>query len=46
MGNYQYLEVTKNIGKYIEVYNIYQKIKNKTEILAEKLITNKILEKP
>ena len=26
-------------------YNLYQRIKNKTEILVGKLITNKVLEK-
>ena len=35
----------KNIGKYIEEYNLYQRMKNRTEALAEKLMANEILEK-
>ena len=29
--------MTKNIGKYIDRYNIYQRMKNQTEILAGNL---------
>ena len=32
--NYQWPEVTRDMGEYI---NIYQKMKNRTEVLAEKL---------
>ena len=35
----------KNIEKYIDRYNIYQQIKNRTEILVEKLIVNKVPKK-
>jgi len=38
--------VTKDIGKYIEGYDACQRMKNRTEIPAEKLMTNKVLEKP
>ena len=43
--NYQWSEVTKNIGKYMNSYNLYQRMKNRTEIPTENLITNKIPEK-
>ena len=45
MRNYWWLEVTKDVGKYVEEYDLYQKIKNKTEVLAGNLITNKVPEK-
>ena len=32
--------------KYINEYDIYQRIKNQIEVLIEKLITNEVLEKP
>ena len=35
----------KNIGKYIEEYNLYQRMKNRTETPTRKLMTNEILEK-
>ena len=35
----------KNIEKYIDRYNIYQQIKNRTETLVEKLIVNKVPKK-
>jgi len=37
--------VTKDVGKYIEKYNLCQRMKNRTETLAGKLIINEILEK-
>ena len=43
--NYQQPEVTKDVEKYIDRCNMCQRIKNHTEVLAEKLIANKILEK-
>jgi len=43
--NYWWPEVTKNVGKYIERCDACQRIKNKTEALAEKLMANEILEK-
>ena len=39
-------EVTKNMRRYVEGCNIYQKIKNRTEVLAEKLKLSKVSEKP
>ena len=42
--NYWWPEVTKNIGKYVEGCDICQRIKNRTEASAKKLMTNKILE--
>ena len=43
--NYWWLGVTKDVGKYVDSYNLYQRIKNKIEILAEKLIANKVLKR-
>ena len=43
--NYWWSEVTKNIGKYVDRCNLCQRMKNKTETPAEKLMTNKVLEK-
>ena len=43
--NYWQPGITKDIGKYIEGYDMCQRMKNRTEILAEKLMTNEILEK-
>jgi len=43
--NYWWLEVIKNVGKYIEGCDLYQRMKNKTELLVENLIANKILKK-
>ena len=36
--NYQWLEVTKDIEKYIEECDLCQKMKNKTEVLVRNLI--------
>jgi len=38
MRNYWLSEVTKDIRKYINRYNLCQRIKNRLETLAEKLI--------
>ena len=43
MRNYQWLEVIKDVGKYVEGYDLCQRIKNKTEAPAEKLMVNEIL---
>jgi len=43
--NYWWPEVTKDIGKYIKECDIYQRMKNRIEVPAEKLITNEVLEK-
>ena len=45
MGNYWQPEIMKDIGKYIERYNLCQRIKNRTKVLVRKLIVNKIPEK-
>ena len=36
----------KNVEKYVEGCDMCQKIKNRIEVLAEKLKLNKVLEKP
>jgi len=33
------------VGKYIEGYDLYQRMKNRIEVSAGKLIANEILEK-
>ena len=43
--NYWWPGVTKDIEKYVEDYDMYQRMKNRTEALAEKLMANEILEK-
>jgi len=35
----------KDVGKYMDGYNLYQRTKNRTKILAEKLMVNEILKK-
>ena len=37
--------MTKNVGRYMERYNLCQRIKNRTEALAEKLMINEVSEK-
>jgi len=37
---------TKDMEKYVDECNIYQKIKNQTEAPTEKLMVNQVLEKP
>ena len=44
--NYWCPEVTKDVGKYVNKCELYQRIKNRIEVLARKLIANKVLEKP
>ena len=43
--NYWWLGVTKDVGKYIEGCNICQRMKNRTEMLAEKLKLSEVPEK-
>ena len=45
--NYWWLGVTKDIRKYIDRYNLCQKIKNRTEVPTEKMManTNKVLKR-
>ena len=45
MRNYWWLKITKNIGRYINEYNIYQWMKNRTEVSAGNLMANKILKR-
>ena len=45
MRNYWWLEMTKDVGKYIKRYNICQRMKNRIETPVEKLIINEVLEK-
>ena len=44
--NYQWPEVTKNVGKYVKECNLCQRIKNRTEAPAGKLMVNKVSKKP
>lgn len=44
--NYLWPRVTRDVGKYIDGYNLCQKIKNRTEAPVGKLKLSKILEKP
>ena len=45
MRNYWWPEVTKDVGKYMDRCDLYQRMKNRTETLVKKLMVNKILEK-
>ena len=44
--NYWWLKVTKDIEKYVERYNMCQRIKNRIEVLVGKLMINEVPEKP
>ena len=44
--NYWWLEVMKDVGKYVKGYNMCQKMKNRTEVPAKKLKLSNIPEKP
>jgi len=45
-SNYWWPGVTKDVGKYVEGYDVCQRMKNRTEVLVGKLMTNKVPEKP
>ena len=45
MRNYQWLEVTKDVGKYVNRCDICQRMKNHLEALPGKLMANEVLEK-
>ena len=44
--NYWWLEVTKDVGKYMESCNICQQMKNRIKVPMEKLRLSKVPEKP
>ena len=44
--NYWWLGVTRDVGRYVKEYNLYQRMKNRTEKLAEKLKLSEVPEKP
>ena len=44
--NYQWPGVTKDIRRYVDGYNIYQRMKNRMEAIMEKLKLSKVPEKP
>jgi len=44
--NYWWPGVTKEVGRYVDGYNAYQRYKNRSEVLAGKLMPNVIPEKP
>ena len=46
MRNYWWLEVTKDVGKYAEKCDMYQRMKNRTEVLVGKLKLSEVPEKP
>jgi len=45
MRNYWWLEVMKDMGKYVDGCDLCQRIKNRTEELAGKLMANEVSEK-
>jgi len=44
--NYWWPGVTKEVGKYVDGCDACQRYKNQSEVPAEKLMPNAILEKP
>jgi len=46
MRNYWWLGVTRDIGRYMEECDLCQRMKNRTEEVAEKLKLSEVLEKP
>ena len=44
--NYWWPGVIKDVGKYVEGYDICQRMKNRTEIPVGKLKLSKVSEKP
>ena len=45
MRNYWQPEVIKDVRKYMDRYDLYQRMKNRIEALVGKLMTDKVLEK-
>ena len=46
MRNYWWPGVTKDMGKYVNKYNMCQRMKNRTKAPVGKLKLSEILEKP
>ena len=46
MRNYWWPGVTRDIRRYVEECDLYQRMKNRTEEMAEKLKLSKVPEKP
>jgi len=44
--NYWWLGITRDVRKYVEGYDLCQRMKNKTEEVAGKLKLSEVLEKP
>ena len=44
--NYWWLEVTSDVGKYVEGCDLCQRMKNRTEELAGKLKLSEVLKRP
>ena len=44
--NYWWPEVTRDVGRYIEGCDLYQRMKNRTEELARKLKLSEVPEQP
>ena len=43
--NYWQPEMTKDVEKYVDRYDIYQRLKNQVEAPVGKLMTNEVLER-
>jgi len=46
MRSYLWLGVIRDVGQYVEGYDICQRMKNKTDVLVGKLKLSEVLEKP
>jgi len=44
--NYWWLGMTRDVVRYVEGYDMCQRMKNRTEEIAEKLKLSEVLEKP
>ena len=44
--NYWWLEMTRDVGRYVEGYDLCQRMKNRMEELVGKLKLSEVLEKP
>jgi len=44
--NYWWQGVIRDVGRYVEGYNMCQRMKNRMEELAEKLKLSEVLKKP